>query len=118
MHGTLPLLFCINCCCSITVNKKFFDNSYTVFGPVDHWVATLGFMSNLIILTKKDKSHCFAELQYIWPKNLANDCPARKQPVESISHSPMVAYCGDRIVQRDTFNFYSTWDPQSNDTVS
>ena len=83
------------------VNKKFFDNSFTVFGPVDHWIATVGFMSNLIILTKKDKSHCFAEMQYVWPERLADDCPAAQQPIEVIKSSPMVEYCGDHIVRRD-----------------
>jgi len=92
------------------VNKKFFDNSYTVFGPVDHWVATVSFLSNLIILTKKDAYHCYNELQYIWPRSLADDCPAKKQSVNSIQKSPMVAYCGKNIIQRDSLHKEHTWN--------
>lgn len=62
-------------------------------------------MSNLIILTKKDASHCYSELQYMWPDKLADDCPARTQPVNvvdsSSSSSPLVAYCGRQIINRD-----------------
>jgi hypothetical protein len=93
-----------------TVNKKFFDNTYTVFGPVDYWVATVTFMSNLIILTKKDLSHCLAELAYIWPGNLAEDCPAQHQPVEAGAQSPLVKYCGERIVRRDAWMLQSEWE--------
>jgi len=74
------------------VNKKFYDNTYTVFGQVDHWIATIGFMSNMIILTKKDKSHCFAEKYYIWKNRLADDCPAQTQSFKD-STSPVKKYC-------------------------
>lgn len=78
---------------SCIVNRKFFDNTYTVFGEVDHWIATIGFMSNLIILTKKDESHCRAEIGYIWPERLADDCPAKTQSDRTIAASPVKKYC-------------------------
>ena len=103
----------------IIVNKKLYDNTYTVFGPDDHWVATKGFVSNSVILTKKDKSHCFAELQYVRPQRLAEDCTAQYQnstttitttttttrvattSTPSPTNGPMVQYCGTQILQRD-----------------
>ena len=97
------------------MNKKFYDNTYTVFGPVDHWIATMTFMSNLIILTKKDQSHCLAELQYIWPNRLANDCPAwalksTSKITSILPTSPMISYCGKQILQRDRPNLQQFWN--------
>ena len=61
------------------VNKKFYDNDYVVFGSVDHWIQQLTFVSNAIILLKKDRADCLYEEAYTWPHNLAADCPAREQ---------------------------------------
>ena len=83
------------------VNKKFFDNTYTVFGKMDQFIASVSFGSNLIVLEKKDQRHCFSERTYIWPKRLAEDCPARQQDSAVMRGSPMHKFCGDRILQRD-----------------
>lgn len=61
------------------VNKKFIDNDRTVFGSVDHWVKSIMFGSNIVILQKKDEQDCFSENLYTWPNRLANDCPAALQ---------------------------------------
>merc|ERR1719324_1881852 len=61
------------------VNKKFYDNTYSVQGDVDHWIKTITFAMNLVILQKKDKADCVTEDFYVWPGNLADDCPARSQ---------------------------------------
>lgn len=61
------------------VNKKFIDNDITVFGNVDHWVKSIMFGSNIVMLQKKDEQDCFSEDLYTWPHLLANNCPAAFQ---------------------------------------
>ena len=76
------------------------------------------FMSNLVVLTKKDKSHCFAERMYIWPNFLAGDCPARMQTPENLKDRlqkhPMAEFCGgvDKLSVLDVKNSragFETW---------
>eukprot|EP00977_Amphora_coffeiformis_P003404 scaffold630_cov174-Amphora_coffeaeformis.AAC.24 len=86
------------------VNKKFYDNSYKVFGMVDQLVATVSFGSNLIVLEKKDHRHCFSERPYIWRKRLADDCPAKRQKGNTMKGSPMHKLCGDSILKTDKEN--------------
>lgn len=61
------------------VNKKYIDNDMTVFGKVDHWVKSIMFGSNIVVLQKKDEHDCFSENLYTWPERLAKDCPAAFQ---------------------------------------
>lgn len=65
------------------VNKKFYDNKYKVMGDVDHWVKTITFAMNLVILQKKDVGDCRTEDFYIWPEVLPKDSPARTQGVQN-----------------------------------
>ena len=58
------------------INKKFYDNSHTIFGSVDHWIQQLAFAQNLIFIQKKSKRDCIHEVQYKWPSRLSTDCPA------------------------------------------
>lgn len=61
------------------VNRKFYDQQYRVFGVVDHLIQQLTFTQNAIILVKISSSDCLYAADYIWPHNLAADCPARDQ---------------------------------------
>ena len=83
------------------INKKFYDNTYTVFGPVDQLISTMTFGSNMIVLLKKDASDCRAEAHYTWPKRLCDECPAGKQDVNVLSGSLMEKACGPSILRRD-----------------
>jgi hypothetical protein len=91
------------------INKKFYDNTATVFGPVDHLVATMTFGSNLIVLKKKDVTHCFGESLYVWPAKLADDCPAKSQNGNILQGSSMHKMCGDHILVRDKPNARNKW---------
>ena len=89
------------------VNKKFYDNSYSVFNRrADQMISTLMFGSNLVVLEKKDQRHCYAEKTYIWPLKLAQDCPARNHSQDVLddirANNPMYELCGDIILERDT----------------
>jgi len=66
------------------VNKKFIDNDLRVFGDVDHWIRTITFGSNIVIMQKKDRLDCYSENLYTWPDKLAKDCKAREQSSESM----------------------------------
>ena len=83
------------------VNKKFYDNTYHVFGMVDQLVATVAFGSNLIVLEKKDKRHCRGESLYVWRSRLAKDSPASTQGATVLKGSPMHKLCGDAILRID-----------------
>lgn len=72
------------------VNKKFIDNDLVAMGEVDHWVASITFGSNVVILEKKDESHCIAEVAYTWPGRLSNDCRARNQ---KYVHNKVTEFC-------------------------
>ena len=61
------------------VNKKFIDNDLRVFGDVDHWVKSITFGSNIVIMQKKDHLDCSSETLYTWPDKLSEDCNAREQ---------------------------------------
>ena len=61
------------------INKKFFDNSYSVFGSVDHWIQQISFAQNLIFIRKKSMKDCIHEVKYRWSKRLSSDCPANRR---------------------------------------
>ena len=73
------------------INKKFHDNTYTVFGQVDHLISLIGFGSNVIFLEKKTQEHCINERPYVWPKTLAG--PARTQPLDANKGSLIEKFC-------------------------
>lgn len=69
------------------VNRKFHDNKFSVFGRVDHWVKSISFYQNVIILEKKDERDRPYDAHYIWPHSLKE--PASKQGNEwSFGPSP------------------------------
>jgi hypothetical protein len=84
------------------VNKKFHDNTYTVFGQVDHLISIIGFGSNVIFLEKKTLDHCLNERHYVWPDRLEG--PAGLQPltvnVGSLIHK-FCANAGINVCVRD-----------------
>ncbi|CAB9497215.1 2''-O-methyltransferase [Seminavis robusta] len=85
------------------VNKKFHDNTYTVFGPVDQLVSTVGFGSNVIFLEKKTREHCWNERPYVWPDRLVG--PANQQPLDANKGSMIDKFCqGINMYVRDNKN--------------
>ena len=48
------------------VNRKFHDNKFFVFGKVDHWVKSVSFYQNVIVLEKKDERDRPYDAHYIW----------------------------------------------------
>mmetsp|Transcript_92958 Transcript_92958/g.170503 ORF Transcript_92958/g.170503 Transcript_92958/m.170503 type:complete len:471 (+) Transcript_92958:80-1492(+) len=64
------------------VNRKFYDNNYTVIAEADSLIKSLTFVMNLVILHKKAQVDCVTETFYVWPDRLADDCPARSQSGE------------------------------------
>jgi hypothetical protein len=82
------------------INKKFHDNTFTVFGQVDQLIATICFGSNVVFIEKKTTEHCWNERPYIWPEYLAG--PAKSQPVNANAGSLIHKFCkGIDIFQRD-----------------
>jgi hypothetical protein len=75
------------------VNKKFHDNTYVEFGPVDQLVSLISFGSNVIFLEKKTKEHCINERPYVWPDRLVG--PARSQPVDANKGSLIHEFCSN-----------------------
>lgn len=59
------------------INGKFSDHQRVVTGPRDHWVRSVAFAQNVIILTKKDEHDCFAEGPYVWAHKLEKSCGKR-----------------------------------------
>ena len=69
------------------VNRKFHDNKFFVFGRVDHWVRSVSFYQNMIVLEKKDERDRPYDSHYIWDHSLKE--PASKQGNEwSFGPSP------------------------------
>jgi len=52
------------------VNRKFHDNKFSVFGSVDHWIKSVSFYQNMIVLEKKDERDRPYDAHYIWPRSL------------------------------------------------
>lgn len=77
------------------VNRKFYDNNYTAIGNMDHWIKSVSFAMNLIILQKKSHADCFTEDFYIWPGRLTDQSPAKHQGMQGDAHypSPLKSLC-------------------------
>jgi hypothetical protein len=84
------------------INKKFHDNTFTVFGQVDQLIATICFGSNVIIMEKKTMEHCWNERPYMWPQQLNDGSPAKEQPEDANAGSLIHKFCeGIDIFLRD-----------------
>ena len=76
------------------INGKFSDDQRVVVGGVDHWVRSVTFAQNLILLRKKNEEDCFAQGPYVWQHKLDTSCPARKQPATPVMEgNPFWAWC-------------------------
>lgn len=87
------------------VNKKFIDNDKTVFGSVDHWVKSIGFGSNIVMLQKKDEQDCYSENLYTWPHYLSKDCQSSVQANSGIyppEKFTLHAFCNDHSSSETT----------------
>lgn len=91
------------------VNKKFHDNTFTVFGQVDQLISTIAFGSNVIFMEKKTKEHCWNERPYIWPNRL--DGPAKDQALDANKGTLISQFCeGIPTFVRDKKNLmHNSW---------
>lgn len=72
---------------------KFTDPTAVVVGPIDHWVRSISFSQDIVILRKKTALDCFAELKYRDTQLLDQSCPAHKQEQPSGAINPFWRFC-------------------------